>query len=268
MLGIPIVVWGVVLIVAILGLVFRNRLALAIARIFPFFNARTTLLLLGILAVVLGGFGVIMGWITGITGTLGVAGITPVAELPAGNMDYCIYSSASTQLLASENISVVQDPNTVNTVFFYAEESLATGEDDIWINFTCFRAGDIYEDTSVKVTAEGDTFRSEISTTDISEYRIIETSARPSAVFSGEYEQKIYLDESAEATTSDSKEKLDVTYSEGEKSRDVCIFTTIDRTSFAKLSNYTTKYITLRSDGNGKEVGYIGISKLPDNDED
>jgi hypothetical protein len=272
-LGIAASTVGLVLIVAGVLAIFNARVRAMLSPLFVL-GAKWTPVLMIVLGLVLGGLPVITGAFSGVMGGASVASIAGVtqAEMPVADLSKCVYTSGDSESasLVASSVSIRTDPNSVNTVYIDIDESAynatAQAENEANLTFTCTRQSDIGEDESVHIVVEGAKFKNEISTTDNANiYNIITTTAVPSSVFPGEYQQTVYVADNAVATTSSTKEEAHLTFAEGEKTQNLGVKIEIDATSYSKMENYSLKEIKIDKeiDGVRTTVGKAIVQKLP-----
>ncbi len=256
------------LVVGILGLVFRSSIAMTIAKINPLFPAKTTLIVFAIVGILAGGFGVLMNFGTGLIDGGSIASISgPSGVVSATMLSECYYASGTG---LTGNTTIRADPNSQKVVYLDVDGTeyitySATAGNNINVTFTCVREGDVDKAGAVQIVVKGDEFRAETSTTDSSTYNIVETSSTPSTIWNGKYRQTLYIAEGSYAGTSDSREYGYLTFAEGEKQLTLGIFGEVDETSLTKLNNYTQKSVNVyqRVGGSDSLLGTIVINKLP-----
>lgn len=258
------------LVLGILGLVFRSKFAMMIAKVNPLFPAKQTLIVFAIVGILAGGFGVLMGFGQGLMGNVDVASITGQAEegvVSATMLSECYYASA---VGLTGNTTIRADPNSNKVVYLDVDGTeyitySATAGNNINATFTCIRTGNVEEAGDVKIVVKGDEFKAETSTTDSSTYNIVETSSSPSSIWSGKYKQTLYVGDGAYAKTTDGQEYGYLSFSAGERQLTLGILGEVDATSLTKLNNYTQKSVNVyqRVDGSDSLLGTIVINKLP-----
>lgn len=260
---------GILLILGVLGFLFRNRLSNMVAGRLPFFPAKTWLMVFIIVGLLAGGIGWIgsaWGDLTGNVASIGIGADGQEGVMGDVAVD-CLYSACLTQ---TSNITCRQDPNSNNKVYLDVDENAWLGAtdtgtaDEIHVNFTCSRAGGISEDGKAHIVVKGQKFTSEVSTTDTATYTIIDTSARPSAVFSGDYEQDIHVGEGT-TSTADTEEEVYLTFSEGENDLNLMLLGDLDRTAMMTQNNYTQRDIVIYQRINGQDtpLAYVTVNHIP-----
>lgn len=259
------------LVLGIAGLVFRSRFAMMIAKINPLFNAKTTLVALGIIGILAGGLPLLTGFFGGIMGNVDVASITGTeqAGVVASSimLSDCFYASGTG---LTGNTTIRADPNSNKIVFLdvdgteYITYSAIAGN-NVNVTFTCVRTGDVEEAGDVQIVVKGDEFKAETSTTDSSTYNIVETSSSPSSIWAGKYKQTLYVGDGAYGKTTDSQEYGYLSFAAGERQLTLGVLGEVDATSLTKLNNYTQKSVGVyqRVDGSDSLLGTIVINKLP-----
>lgn len=258
------------LVVGIFGLLFRSNIAMMIAKAFPIFPARTTLLIFAIIGIVAGAIPLLINFGTGLMGNVDIASVTgqaPAGVVSATMLSDCFYASGTG---LTGNTTIRADPNSQKVVFLDVDGTeyitySATAGNNLNVTFTCIRTGDTDKAGAVQIVVKGDEFRAETSTTDSSIYNIVETSSTPSSIWAGKYRQTLYVGDGAYAKTSDTQEYGYLTFAEGEKQLTLGVFGEVDATSLTKLNNYTMKSVNVyqRVDGSDSLLGTIVINKLP-----
>jgi hypothetical protein len=259
----------------------RARRLLNIVRRLPVIGALSpfliSMILIG-LGLMAGGFSVVQGWIPLGIGDVLPASVTPATSLPPTTISYCEYTEGHA---VNDNITIRADTSRTDLVWLDTPDiwinssntsilgaacnDEASGQYEAQINITCVRSGtDVYEDGAVEIVAKGDKFLSELDPSSASEYGLLELKSTTSSVWSGEYQQEIYLAESTQPTTSSDIERTYLTYSEGEKELTLGIAVELDKQACQQLNNYTTSHIKIyQRDGGDDEIFTIAVKKVP-----
>lgn len=149
------IIAGVLLIIGVLGIVFKNRFALMIAKINPLFPAKMTLSVITIVALVSGGItgiGALWSMATAtITGEVAeapaVEGVSTFGAISVQLSDGIVNASSATGRTTTEDY--LNDAEDFMT-FYSADASIIDGEEYIF-NATIQRSA-IAEDANLKVT--------------------------------------------------------------------------------------------------------------------
>lgn len=144
---------AVLLIIGVLGLVFRNQLANKIAKVNPFFPAQTTLMIFIVLALVTGGIGGVTNLFNSVTGSVASIGSSDdgVVALEGVNA----YGTLSVKIADGYGNSTIttddyyNDANTIMTSY-KADASQNDGE-EFGFNLTILRTS-ISEDASIPIS--------------------------------------------------------------------------------------------------------------------
>ena len=147
---IPAYVWAIILIAGVLGLFMRNRISNIIGGIGrPLgLKVQTTLIILSVVAIMAGGFGVIQDWASGIG--IGVAEITDEAPEVVGTVTGAVTVTLSDGLSnATTTEDYLNDDEDFMTIYS-ADASIADGEEYAF-NATIQRQF-ISEDANILVT--------------------------------------------------------------------------------------------------------------------
>lgn len=262
---------GIMLIVGVLGLVFRNKLAVSIAKINPVFPAKTTLMIVGIVGIIAGGIGWITSTTSGLTDSLGTASITQVEAVPLHGTDItCIHTTRS--LSSSEgnlNASFQDDP--ADRSHYSVSIKNDTGgtpeiyDDGINGTLTCSRpASHVGEDGAIGCWVVGEEFRSEISTTDSNTYNVLATSTTKSLIPGVNWATTSYLSDNAVATTASSQEKTILTFAEAEGEEVLGYYLTLaGGTDLERINEQTSLDMKIMCDeDNPVEVFTITFTKI------
>lgn len=220
-------------------------------------------------AVGAGAWGTIQNFGSGLLAPAAVAG-GEVGAVPMERVS-CLYSASDTvnetaiTLRASTQDSTDLYVTIDNSSLHAADGDLAVSTDDIInITYDCDRLGDIGEDASVEIVVKGDTFRSELSTTDVGIYNIIETSTIPSPVFDDRYTQTVRVNDGAVATSSSPKERNYLTFAEGDKRLTLGVHIDLDDEAFEELALGSTSDVKIyqRVGGQDELLATVFIDKI------
>lgn len=263
---------GILLIVGVLGLVFRMPLATQIAKVFPVFPAQIVLVIFSIIGIMAGGFGWIQGIARGLTSGNGLASFTGQDIAPLEQeviIESCVYK---TGVGLTGNVTLRSDTSSTNNIYVDIDasdwllEANAKAPAEVNVSFTCRRAGSTQEDGASQIVVKANSYISETDTSSANSYNIIQTTSTPSDIWSGRYVQTLYVEDDAQAGSSSTKEETYLTFSEGDKELDLYVMAEMDQTSFENLNNYSTKKLFIYQrfdDGSDNQLGTITIQKNP-----
>lgn len=259
------------LVVGVLGLLFKNRLSMMIARVNPLFPAQTTLMVFAVLGILAGGFGVITAAVSGFSVASIGGGDKDAGNLPvsAQMLERCEYASGISNATAA--FTARADPSDPRSVFIdldrdiwdYANNNTAQGE--INVTYTCTRSGSTQEAESYLIVLKGTEFKNETGGTEANVYNILETGSTPSTIWTGKYQQTIYAKDGNYATSSDTREHVYLGFGAGEKTATLTIWGEVSETGTGALNNYTQKDVTIsqRVNGADSELGRIKVLIVP-----
>ncbi len=144
---IPVYVWGILLLVGILGLVFKNSLSTRIASTLgsPLgLKTSTALMILLIGALAFGGIGVVQGWAGGVMGTATVTGIDAV-EGTCGLLNVKLHDGLSNDSTSEDYLNDAKDFMSV----YSADAEMTDGLEYVF-NATIYRSN-VGEDCNLKI---------------------------------------------------------------------------------------------------------------------
>lgn len=222
---IPGIVSGIGLLLVVIGLLFKKgRIANLLGMVGKpvGFKVQMTLLILGVVFLLAGGFGYWSGIVTGFEPAV-ITGITPGIEMVPllGAQLTCTmatFGAVEDELFANSTFRT--DPANNQHYYFDAQNSTvapAVYGQSYNGTLSCRRpASHVGEDGAVDCWAVADTFRSETSTTDSNTYSLVALSTELSKIPGQTYAQTIYLADNALATSSSDKEITTLTFAESE----------------------------------------------------
>jgi len=268
---------GIVLIIAVLGLVFRNKLATAIAKINPLLPAKQTLMVIGVVGILAGGIGWIVSTAQDLAGGLtgGTASIigqrTTAVQKSSLSCRFVDSVAGETEASTANSTDATYSEDSYDEAHYTAylenrtDTSMATGV--ILANLTCDRDGNYDMEEAFDCWVESDSFRSDVSTSDTNTYYIIETTNKDSYVDGFPHRQTAQINDNAGATSSSSTERKMIVFADGDAEQKIGIrFTLPGATVFNYLASDklggTTPSVRIFCDGQQK--GYITIVKQAD----
>lgn len=259
-------VGGILILMSILALFFRSRLARSFYAMIPVGNMQTKVIVGAVVGLLIGGiafFPAIWGWGTGFIQTGAIEGITQPKVITEAPSLSCVYKAGGVTT-ANENITFRQDNTDAQVVYVDVEDggipsaSAVTG--DIVVNITCERSGSTVEGYNALITATSKSFLSENQPTLATRYNIAVLDTHDSTVFNGQGRLQIYVnDDGGVASTTSKQEKDYITYGDNEISNDVGITVELDTTSFGELQNYSTKDVSVYNRVNGVDIPVFTI---------
>lgn len=250
------------------GLIFRNKLSNMVAQVgSPLgLKVKTTLMILAIIGIVAGGGSAIVGYATGVMGT---ASILPQAQQATdmSNLDCRIATVAGmTASTTGNSTDASYSADTVDETHYtaYLRNVTAMGSGTITANLSCERDGNFDKEEAFECWIEGDSFKSDVSTSDMNSYFIIATSNQQSYVEGFPYRQTAYINDNAQATSSTSQERKMIVFSDGDAEQTISTLITLPGdTALNYLKSDTEGGATpsFRVKCNGEQVGYVTIVK-------
>jgi hypothetical protein len=272
---IPAWIWALVLVFGVLGLFFRNSISNAMGMIGRPLGLKitTTLVILSLLAIFAGGFGVVTGYYTQFTSGGTIASITG-AEQPAvtqPSMLTCQFVSAPTAYNYTAGCASAttfrSDPTKLNN--YYVDVPFMCGTDYLNGTLLCMdNRADVSKGVSHTCYAKADAYRSQTSTTDANTYFIVATGTTASQVSGLTWAQNIYLADSSGtatvATIASAKEKTPIMFAQDEVQNYLGFAMNLTgSTNFGYLNNQSTNQVHFICDG--QEVSTLTITKLAKN---
>lgn len=181
----------------------------------------------------------------------------------------CVFNSAPSALSATyttdtavSGVSFVADPASLNHYKAYVLYN--NGTRSINGSVVCTRTGDINQAVAVPCYAKASSFRSETSTTDSNTYYWVATSASASKVAGFPWQQTIYLNSGAVATTASDREMTQLLFTGGasaQVTQTLGFYLTLPGdTPFSYLNNQSSGDVQIFC--NGAQVADLTITKV------
>lgn len=223
----------IILIVGVFGLIGKGVLgsyAKAILGAIPIFNAK----LWAILFVVIGlSFGAIAGGrmaydrVKGTITETATFGEVPSVEISGDMLDCEIATKSLTTALANGNATWRADKQDRQHYYLDLVNATSVLDDSINGTLSCTRSGSVIEGGAILCHVEGDSFRSEVSTTDSNTYYLFATGTSKSRLSGYTWAQTVYLNDNAVATTSSDQEQTYLTFDDNEAKEDLGFYLTL-----------------------------------------
>lgn len=269
-MNIPVWLPAILLVLGVVGLVFKNQFSNMLGKVgSPFgLKVNTTLIILSVVAIALGGFTTISSFASNgfHLGTASLSESSNVADAGvATSADItCRYVSAPQETAPlTQNITFRSDPKDLTN--YYADVKFDNGASSINGTLFCESARpNIRQGVKSTCYVKSDTFRSETSTTDSNVYDILASSTVASVVPGKTWQETAYIADSGTtntgATTSSALEKTDLVFAQDETQQYIGFYVTLPGTTvFGYLNNQTAQGVHIIC--NGKEVGKLTVTK-------
>ena len=247
------------------GLFFKNKISDALGIVGKPLGLKvtTTLMILGIVGIIVGGAS-----ITGFVGGLLTPDVTAtfrgieMIPLEGTDLECTLTTKSLTSALGDANATWRSDPS--DNQHYYVDVINATGILANGINgtLTCLRpASHVGEDGAVECWVKGEEFRSETSTTDANIYNLLLTGTSASRIEGETWAYTSYLNDGAVATPSSSVEKTIIAFAESEAEEDLGFYLTLGG---ATSLNYLNAQSSLDAEiiCSGETVYTITVTKI------